>query len=744
MPHRLAALSRRLDLPLTGIVLGGFLFAAFFALRASEWVVMTDELVFAKAGLSVAETFSPFPTVRGDALDLSNRLYPLVTAPVWALLGDVPGAFRGIHLLNALLMASAAVPAFLLARTAGASLWAARLAAALTVFVPWLAYSMVVMTEPLGYVVFAWAALAVVRALAAPSLGRDAVSLLAIGVAALTRTQFIVLLAAFAVAAVLLEVAHSLGARTSGSRARAALRGVGDALRSHLGGIALLAGFAALVLLVLWLLPHESLDNILIKTGYQDTAEGSLLPEGWTTSAAAHYAYVALGTGVAPAVLAMGWALSSVASPGDRSRTALAVLLVVVVPVMVVLVTSFNLRFATLQVQDRYLFYVVPLLFAGAAACLCDPRRRWLGVGAAGAVTVWFLSLASYEHTLAELPRYASPDAVFHKVIDGRADWIGKKLGLDTIGSEAAVVALAVVVVVLLLVALTRARRGRLVTLVGVPVLAFCVVQSTYVLDQFEQTDASANWGVGGGSVGSRDWIDAALPDDTEEDEVALIPSQLGDDPFLETALWWDTEFWNRTVGRVYSYEGLEYDTLPKQPMEIEDEQTGLITVGDEAGSERWLVRSVADTRFRPRGRLVTTRAREGITTLEVIEPERPWRADWVFQGLTSDGYTRAGSAASLRLYPTGRRERRRIRLTLKSPRTADIPFRFTLGTRGSRGRGSVAPQATATADLTTCVAPDEAADVVLDVRGSTNLPEKDELVGLRVTAIEVTAARGC
>src|SRR3954454_16453820 len=97
---------------------GGLL--ALVTTRVADWFVMTDELLYERLGISVAQSGSPLPRVHGTTIGALNQLYPLLIAPLYGS-GDVPGSLKAAHLLNAFVMASAAVPAFLLARRVLAS-----------------------------------------------------------------------------------------------------------------------------------------------------------------------------------------------------------------------------------------------------------------------------------------------------------------------------------------------------------------------------------------------------------------------------------------------------------------------------------------------------------------------------------------------------------------------------------------------------------------------------------------------
>ncbi len=140
----------RWPLALAGVVISAFVVTAFFTSRVTEWLVMTDEMQYVKLALAIAREGALVPEIHDAFYPSYNQLYPLLLAPVVGLL-DMPDAFRVAHVLNALIMASTAVPAYLLARELVGSRPAALIAAALTVAVPWMAMAVVLMTEVVGY-----------------------------------------------------------------------------------------------------------------------------------------------------------------------------------------------------------------------------------------------------------------------------------------------------------------------------------------------------------------------------------------------------------------------------------------------------------------------------------------------------------------------------------------------------------------------------------------------------------------
>src|SRR4029453_10817074 len=100
------------------------------------------------------------------------------------------------------LIASTAIPVFLLARRLGVGLFLSLWVGALSVAVPWVVLSSFLLTENVAYPMFCWAVLALAYAVERRRWTSDLLALVAIGAAVLARTQFLVLLAVFLVAVV--------------------------------------------------------------------------------------------------------------------------------------------------------------------------------------------------------------------------------------------------------------------------------------------------------------------------------------------------------------------------------------------------------------------------------------------------------------------------------------------------------------------------------------------------------------
>jgi hypothetical protein len=182
---------------LTGLAAGTW---SALAARVTVPTVFADELIFISLAKSLARGDGAL--VRGTETFGYGIAYPAVLAPIYALADDGVQAFHAVQVTNAALMASAAVPAYLLARTAlprGDAL----VVAAFTVATPLLALAAHVMTEALFYPAFLWTTYAVVRALARPTAALQVVALLALAGLCAVRPQAVALLPAAASAALL-------------------------------------------------------------------------------------------------------------------------------------------------------------------------------------------------------------------------------------------------------------------------------------------------------------------------------------------------------------------------------------------------------------------------------------------------------------------------------------------------------------------------------------------------------------
>nr|MDQ4029837.1 glycosyltransferase family 39 protein [Actinomycetota bacterium] len=160
------------------------------------WIT-PDETLYGLLGRDLWERGSL--SVLGGSVPYYSLVYPLLVG-LPLQLGDLEVGYRVLQALQALAMSATAIPVYLWGRTVMARGWALT-AATLTVAIPGLAYSGLLMTEVAFYPAMTLAAWAAARAFERPALARQALLVGAVGLAVATRLQAIVLLPALLSAA---------------------------------------------------------------------------------------------------------------------------------------------------------------------------------------------------------------------------------------------------------------------------------------------------------------------------------------------------------------------------------------------------------------------------------------------------------------------------------------------------------------------------------------------------------------
>ena len=714
------------------IVVLGALLSWRHTRNAHEWLIMTDELQYLKLADSVGLGSFPRPTLRGEHIELLSLLYPLLISPVVALL-SAPEGYQLVHAVNAVLFASTAIPVYLLTRQVVATRWPAYLAAALAVAVPWASLSAVVMTESAGYPAFAWALLAIQRALVAPSLGRDAVALAAIALAFFARTQFVFLAGVFPAAVVVHAVLFTL-AGGAGDAGRSRPRQVLDALRPH----AALGGLVALGL-VLLLLPGEPLKSLL--GPFQNTVlEGGRLPDGLWAAARTHIVYVAGGVGFLPFALAAGWALAGLVRPANRASHAFAVLAL--------------LAGGGAALRRHGLRPAARRGPAGSLRLLPRPaaHRRHGGLPGAGASpparpcrsapccrSGCCAAPVSASSTRRPLRRLAGGGV--SPRLAGQADRLATFTGIGGLSPLALISwgTLAATTAVALL--LWRAPRYAL-AIVGLPLLGLALAQTDYVAKRFTMHVNTASPPINAGTLADRDWVDAALPG---PGDVAISPSTVAD-PGASRLAWWNVEFWNKRVNRALIVAGFgDHTPFPSQSMTL-DARDGSIATSD-GGQPRYIVFGRNQNLFRPQGRLLaeyrTTQQQD--PGLELFDVQRPYRAGWIAEGASTDGWIVRGTPLVVRVFPRadGRAQRVTVNVDLPVGDVAASPFSLREGRRVVRGEAAPAT-INGDAHVSLCVAPGRLRRVSLSTRAVRPLPD-GRRIGVHLHSIRVEpAAAGC
>jgi hypothetical protein len=623
--------------------------AAVFALGLVEFVVMPDELGYVKQAVELAHGHVVTP---GELWFNSWALLrPLTLAPFYRLLAT-PQAFDAAHVAGAVLMAGTAVPAYLLARRVLAWRPAAYLVAAASVAVPWLAMAGTMMTEAVAYPAFTWALLAMTVGVARGGWRADALVAAALALAFFARTQLVILAAAYAAAVVV----HAIGFRGAPEPLGRRLAG---ALRAHwlfAGGTAVLA---------LAVVATGSAQRFL--GGYAEPTHGTLFPPGSLSAARELLVYVAGAVAMLPLACAAAWVLTTLGRRYTRPEAhALSSVVLVTTVAMTLVGGAFTVRF-TAGINDRYLFYVIPLLLVCTAALLLERPRRWRAalLGSA-AVTTW---LAAASEVSQEGPSLVSPSMPFHTWLHGVAGHIG----LGTAGLLALVGAVLAVGVV----AASRAVRAPILTVAVLgAIAAFGAAETGYTYVKVAQTQS----GVAPAFLAQRGWVDRGLPPNAQ---AALVLASLGPDA-ATTATWWDTTFWNKSVRAIYMLPGgNRYDQGSVGDLVI-DPRTGRMPALDPY---RYVVRYANDTRFGLRGSSLVA-SNGGLLALEA---DRPYRAEWLLRGKDPNaGTIPAGTTAHLRLFAAAPASGPRTVVVTFAAAGAAKPVPVEVGSGAGRARAVV------------------------------------------------------
>ena len=595
-------------LPVLAIVAATFAVTAIYVRSIRTFAVMPDELGYVKQALHIAHTGRPVGP--HDFYFASwSQLLPALSAPIFGTMNMVD-AFFTAHTFYAFLLASTAIPAYLMATELRLGRLAAYLVAALSVVVPWLALAGLVMTEDVAYPMFAWAMLAILRAADSPSARRDALAIGAIALAFFARSQFLALGPVLVVTCLVHDVLLSVNDNPSAGVLARVLTGAHRSWRRH----KLLYGFAAIVLVGVILVAITGSGQTALGA-YDSPVSGELLPAGTFSAGIAQLDGVVIGIAVVPLTLATAWCLAAVWRPRDPARHAFAVLLLVTVPVLAALVGSFQQRFLSGSTTDRYLFYLVPVLFVATAAWVIDRRGSvWTVVGV-GAAVAWMVSSNSLHPS--QTVSIINPSFGIHRVFVGQGYHLTHALGLPNIDARILIAVVTALFALLAVVARKRLATWQATLVVLVPLLAYGAVNTGYAL-----TKISAEYSPEPASHPRElTWIDQHVPGNASVG-LLLAPINLAtlQNPFDTYWTWWQPNFWNKTVQRDFVLPPGADTFAQGFAREIQQDLTRGRLVGLDGAD--YLVKLESDPRFGLRAPLVTSEG--GQISLYKLPPGAP------------------------------------------------------------------------------------------------------------------------
>ena len=374
--RRQPAVVPTLPLP-TAVVLAGIVSIAAvsrIALGAEHRLpaVLGDELIY--SGLAKGWALHGLPMLRGSVEAGYSTLYPLFLAPAFLVTADGAGALALVKGLNAIAMASTAVPAYLLAHRAVSRGWALGVAL-LSVAVPWTAYSALTLTESLFYPLFVGYAAMLVWTLERPTWQQQLALLAGLIVLVGVRTQALAVVAGTVAAIVLYGAVGD---------------GVARALRRFLPTLTVLAASLAAGL-------AATAAGIALPTGTYDALFGSLGRVGgmleWGAWSVASFE-LALGVvAVAAFPVALRLMLRAGERAGVRSTATVALTLSLGLLASVALLSASP--YGLDRLHERSLFFVTPLVLVCLAYWLSHglERPRWLSLGSAFAAVALAVTL---------------------------------------------------------------------------------------------------------------------------------------------------------------------------------------------------------------------------------------------------------------------------------------------------------------------------------------------------------------
>ncbi len=670
------------------IVLASAALAATFSLQIVSFE--PDELGYTHLAIGIAHSLTPITLSYGGAQKL-NQLYPLLIAPLWGTFGNVT-AFQLTHAWNALLLASAAIPTYLLAQEVLRVRWAAYLAAALVAIAPWLTLSTAELTEVAAYPACAWALLAMQRSLDEPSPRRDVIALVAILIAAFGRLQLILLAPAFVIAMLVHELGYPVTVRERERRREALREAVTRIVHRH--ALLTAAGAAGLLIGVPLLLSGK----LASAAGfYGDAFTGATINAATFDLARSYLTFTALGLFVVPVALAFGFVFVTLPAPVSRRAHAFASMALVTVCAITLQVAEISVRFNGSTLQERYSFYIAPLLIVGMFAALLATRRAWIAVLSGTVALALLVATTHYESALSAFWYQVSPGMTsFYDVLGPVLGASNGSTGAGGSGSLLLTGAIVLAIGAVLTLLVWRFRPARVLAVAGVALVVLCSAETTHALWKVVHGNSSGA-GLGSGSLHDADWVDRALPAGASAEQWV---DNLGG---LDTArlLWEGETLWNRSIVGAYTVDGFGDPFLPTTALVV-NARSGAINTASGAPPARYVALPARGFPVVPVGSVI---ARSPNRNLELLRVAMPMRAAWAVSGVSPDGWLGVYKPATVRLYALRGAAGRcaTVGVTLSLSAIVSSPQALTVSAGGAGERTSVLPGRTQTVYTRVC-----------------------------------------
>jgi len=542
----------------------------------APWIV-PDEIVYSELAKSIAGMHAP--AIRGVVTFAFGPIYPILIAPAWIAGDDPARAYRLALCINSFVMSLAAIPAYALARMMVARS-TALLVAVFSVGLPSMAYTTVLMTENAYYPAFLLALVCVARVLQKPDWQRQALALASIGLLTMVRVQGVSLIFVYVGAAVLYEY---LGRDKS-------------RLRAYMPS-AIVIAVVALCGPIFSLLRSEGILGWL--GAYAGAFSGIHIIEipKWLIYEVADLTlYVALCPAAATVLLLARARRGVVESEPLRLFISLALPTLASLLILVACVSASVDVDGEEVINERYLFYVVPLLLIGLAVWIEQGMQRSIRIALPVTAGLAMLPL------IVPINDY-SYNAIFQTL--AVVPWVVLEMS-----DHALLVPLGLFLSGLtgLFMCVSRQRAARLWMSTGT---AFVIVGTAAVVAGFAASDSSRRLGVGN----SADWIDSAVPASSDVTAIALPGSTDYRLRRFENRMVTINEFFNRSVGKVIDVGGASSPGwLPT--VEARVNPSGMLVEPNGRPIHAGYV--LASCRLRIRGRIVARDASTGATLVRV------------------------------------------------------------------------------------------------------------------------------
>jgi hypothetical protein len=420
------------------------------------------------------------PTVNLSGRGLERGVGVMFAAVQW-IVGDTGRAYWVQHVLGALIFATVIVVVAGWGRDLGLERWQALVAGIVAGCVPWMVLGTSLLNSSPAYAVTVLALWAMWRAIVVPGFWRDLIAVAALLLLAVTRVGNVVVAAAWPLGI----LAFALHDRPPGVGVGGAIRGLPRRVWREHALLVVMGAAGVLALLVGG--THWLIGGYPVRTP---------LGASFRALLRVTLAYLAMGTAVVPAVLALAWCARSLVRPADPGKAAFAAL-------GAGTFFAFAYVAATQGAEERYIAPLAPVLLLMAMLAVA---RRSVGpvlVLVAGVVVARAITVSGTGADIGPYGYIAQPaQSFFRRVVLGKASLIGP-LPDHHLLTTVLVIAVAAAV---LAVVLVRVRPALAYAATAAVVGGFGLVAGVYAMNQFSNLAGYPNL-----SFGQQAWVDRAV-----------------------------------------------------------------------------------------------------------------------------------------------------------------------------------------------------------------------------------------